>query len=847
MIFVVDNQFDRLGVIQHWIEAKRIEELNGENTLNFSAILDEKTNRFIHNDTIFEHGGDLFDMALFDKTSNEDGTYTVDVEADHISYRLNREEYNLESFNEQGSPSYILEKILEGTGFTGTIEFTDVAVYAAKEGKSRRQLLMEYAALLEGDLVFHRFEVHIVRQRGSSEPRRVVKDLNVKVISQSVNKRRKNESGRLLTAYKCTSVHIPEAPYYLGDSVTLIDRLLGINEELRVVMIEYNPYDRTDTVLTFGDYDNPHRYGLEDSFYDIENSTYDSGSGGGGGWGEVTPKLYWDYNKEPIRVGQLEQQVAKIEVDATDILGTAQGHFQLTFMSNRDTEVAIRIYDNDVQQLYTPIYKQVKRGYNELPSPHFYIELVDDIHIFTVTMQARYGECYIEARQVAYSIDLFATERPPVFHDVRDVSIFEPEGRNQQREVYAIVMSDENKPAVFKTRYAAGRLIRGRDLTRVWLLDDISNPVQLAIEFDGVFTLPIGNEIFNLITKEKPQLFWTDEDDILWTQYGNEINTRRQLAENVLTISTCRGWNSREHPDVDTGLIVAYIKQGGIVAYRCFMNTPALQGVWAGEEILTEAGDDNTYVHVHRLNDYRIGFAVTGIDKEFVSERLLSGQGIKPEHNHIGISTITNFAQLRTTEPVTSPLILHAEFFNNDRYRVVITGNYPFALKSDINPHNLNLSITQSGANKPITSLEIIDGALHLTFSATVSPSPDTVVRANALTYLQYILEDGQRPYWPNADITIPGEPLRYSFPEHNVIGIRAETRFEQIRINYPSRELPGEHNVIGISANVASFTHTHIAYNYITHEQPPGEHNKIGISAAVVTFNMVPIGTDPL
>jgi len=409
-----------------------------------------------------------------------------------------------------------------------------------------------------------------------------------------------------------------------------------------------------------------------------------------------------------------------------------------------------------------------------------------------------------------------------------------------------VAIDDEGGLVIIRARFRLGHFMGAAAFTVMYpgAFPEVTAK-EAAIEFNGKFQLISGQDKYALVTEDKPHIFWIDDDDRLFCQYGDEAFTRVQLASQALFLTACRGWNALDHPDHDMGLVVAYIKYNGVVAYRAYMDTPALPGIWAPEEILTEAGDGNTFVHVHRLNDYRMGFSVTGCNKEFITPRSLVGQGIKPEHNVIGISTITNFAQLRVTEPVTPPLILYAEYFDDDQYKVVITGNYPFALKSDMNPHSQNLSITQSGANKPITELSIIDGALHLTFSATVTPSSDMVVRAHVLTFLQYILEDGQRPYWPDTNIIIPGEPLRYSFAEHNVIGISAETQFEQTRINYPSREFAGEHNVIGISAN-ATLTHTHIAYNYITHNQP-GEYNKIGISAAVVTFNMVPIGTDPL
>jgi|GEM_PF-1156890 len=270
MILVTDNGFNRLGAVRQWLEARRTEEINGENTLEFSAILDEKVNAFVHEDVIFEYGGDYFDVAMFDKKSNSDGTYTVDVEAEHVSYRLNREEYNREYFTEYGTPDHILGKILEGTGFSvGIVEYDNVETYSAQEPKSRRQILMEYVAYLGGEAIFDKFTISIVRHRGSMQPRPAVKDLNVKVVSKSVNKRKKDEDGNFLTSYKCSPVYLPDDTYALGDRVILIDNTLGVKEDLRVVSIAFNPYDNMDVDLVFANYVN----GLEDSLFRIETST----------------------------------------------------------------------------------------------------------------------------------------------------------------------------------------------------------------------------------------------------------------------------------------------------------------------------------------------------------------------------------------------------------------------------------------------------------------------------------------------------------------------------------------------------------------------------------------------
>lgn len=270
MIVILDENLKKLGVIKNCISSTRREELNGENTLDFEAILDSKLSDLLDEDSIFEVDDDYFDTALFKKIANEDGTYTVEVEAEHISYRLNNPDYDKEYFTEDGTPNYILGKILEGTGFTiDDVDFSKVETYSAQEAKSRRQLLMEFVAYLKGEVKFHKFEVSILQRRGRVGVSPLIKDKDVKVLSKTVNKREKDEEGNPIVSYEIAPINSDGTPYELGDNVRLIQRKLEINEDLRVVAVSYNPYDKQDVVYTFSNYEN----GLESAIFRINRET----------------------------------------------------------------------------------------------------------------------------------------------------------------------------------------------------------------------------------------------------------------------------------------------------------------------------------------------------------------------------------------------------------------------------------------------------------------------------------------------------------------------------------------------------------------------------------------------
>lgn len=270
MIKFLNDDFTRQGNLKKTITAKRTEELNGENTLDFTAIIDEKSYMLLNPMSMFELDDDYFMTAYFETKANGDGTFLIDVESEHISYSLNDPMYNVEYFTEIGTPTYILGKILDGTQFTvGTVEFDQEVTYSAQEAKSRRQLLMEFVAYIGGEISFSKFEISIVAHRGSKDVIPLIQGKNVNVIGVKYDKREKDKDGNPLVSYKCSPVLVPGTNYSLGDEVLVIQHDMNIREELRLVKKTYNPYDISDVELTFSNYTN----GLSDGLYQIQTTT----------------------------------------------------------------------------------------------------------------------------------------------------------------------------------------------------------------------------------------------------------------------------------------------------------------------------------------------------------------------------------------------------------------------------------------------------------------------------------------------------------------------------------------------------------------------------------------------
>lgn len=271
-IQILDPALELLATINAASSALRTEKINSDNTLDFTFRIKNAASAYINDTNVISLNNDYFDIAAYKKEQQSDGILMVSVECEHVSYRLNDPDYDLEFFTQTGTPTAILTEILDTTGFTvGTVDYTDAVTYSAQEKKSRRALLMEFVAYLGGEVQFDGFEVSILEQRGSTTPTALRTGKDITVISKSVNKRKSDSLGNPVVSYACGLLKIIDLE--LGDVVTLDYDTLDIDVSLRIVSISYDPYNPNNVSIEVGNYINA----LEDDIYRIETSTLTKG------------------------------------------------------------------------------------------------------------------------------------------------------------------------------------------------------------------------------------------------------------------------------------------------------------------------------------------------------------------------------------------------------------------------------------------------------------------------------------------------------------------------------------------------------------------------------------------
>ena len=264
-IKILDSSLTELATIAAATSAVRLEKINSDNTLKFSVRVKSGYGDYITDTSVFELDGDYFDIAYYKKEQKADGKLLISVEAEHVSYRLNKSAYNVEYFTEIGTPTAILTEILDGTGFTvGTVDFSDLTTFSIQQASSRRGVLMQFAAYMEGELEFNGFSISLLTQRGSATPKALTIGQDVTVISKAVDRRHLDSSGNPTVAYKCGVYK--GSSLSLGDVVQLDYSAMSNGASLRVVSKAHAPYNPNSVTVEIGNYINS----LEDDLYRIE-------------------------------------------------------------------------------------------------------------------------------------------------------------------------------------------------------------------------------------------------------------------------------------------------------------------------------------------------------------------------------------------------------------------------------------------------------------------------------------------------------------------------------------------------------------------------------------------------
>ncbi|MEF2966090.1 prophage endopeptidase tail family protein [Paenibacillus sp. M1] len=272
MITILNASKQPVAVLDDYFDDEISEQINGAYTLNFSVYLDDDKSPYIQIGNFAEAEGQWFNIIHHRRTRAESGEVVIAVECEQVAYDLLFTIFE-GGFIHTGSPAVLLNRALEGTGFTvGTVQPTGLISVDLKEGVSARAVILEIAAQCGGELKFDKYSISLLTRRGQDRGVQFRLGKNLRGIVKDVN----GQSGVVQTAYEIDVVELNTLPEFegleyfeLGDTADAIDEELGINEAQRIIQYAFSPKRRINSKVVIANYID----GIQDTIYRIQTTT----------------------------------------------------------------------------------------------------------------------------------------------------------------------------------------------------------------------------------------------------------------------------------------------------------------------------------------------------------------------------------------------------------------------------------------------------------------------------------------------------------------------------------------------------------------------------------------------
>ena len=271
------------------------ETLEGEFTLSFTVMA--KSALALKTKQIAKLDNQYFELVQISK-SIQGSLPVCSVLCEHVSYLLNHEMYNITEFDFTGDPATGLSQLLAGTPYSaGIVDFTESVTMKINQKVSRRAALMQFIAILGGEIQYDGYSINIRSHRGSNDYIPVMGSKNVTNVAVSHDSR-ENASSYDISFFKLMDLAV-------GDNVHIIFNPLGINVKTRIISLEYNPFYRFNIRVEVGKF----RPSVSNTFYKIEYNLSDVSN----------------------RVDSLEQITAKYTAEFGDIIGSGSFYFRTAY------------------------------------------------------------------------------------------------------------------------------------------------------------------------------------------------------------------------------------------------------------------------------------------------------------------------------------------------------------------------------------------------------------------------------------------------------------------------------------------------------------------------------------
>ena len=247
MIRLYNNQKQKIAEIEA-IEATVKRVINGEFSFSFSAPEAELKSEYFLPGNLLLAESQFFEIRRVEQEHNSRGILYV-MTCEHVNYRLL--DWKHQTYTKVGTPAEILADILDGTGFqVGIVDFTQPITITSGKEITKKDLIYQLANLLGGEIEYTNqgYTINILNEIGKNQgfQARIGKNL------LGIKKTMDNRNG-LLTVYEIDLLELKNCQEYrekelgdlekieIGDTIRIIDEMLNLDIENRVVSIERNP------------------------------------------------------------------------------------------------------------------------------------------------------------------------------------------------------------------------------------------------------------------------------------------------------------------------------------------------------------------------------------------------------------------------------------------------------------------------------------------------------------------------------------------------------------------------------------------------------------------------------
>lgn len=225
-------------------------QINGECTLQFEALEADLKSEYFQSEAYVEVNGLYFDIAYVEQLHAD--TLTYRIECEHVTYRLLATAIPYYTYD--GTPTEILTDLLSGTEFQlGQVDFTEVLTFAVYEEQSKLGLVKLLSNTLGAEISYNGLTIDLKATVGVDRGFQIRFGKNLTGIKKIIDRR----SG--LTHYAVDLIELKNHPAFIdvaalevveeGDTIRIVDDLMGLDILNKVVKRTYNPLKAINTAL----------------------------------------------------------------------------------------------------------------------------------------------------------------------------------------------------------------------------------------------------------------------------------------------------------------------------------------------------------------------------------------------------------------------------------------------------------------------------------------------------------------------------------------------------------------------------------------------------------------------